>query len=280
MSDRADAHVHLFEGGYPGSFPARPGVRIEEIECYESLMAEHDVRAALVVAFEGGKQCEGNSRYLARMVGAHAWMRPTAYFEPEKIPTVEGLETLRDEGFIGISFYIFDGDGGAALPTVADEVWNWLEEHRWLISVNSRADHWEAWRPVLQRHGDLRLVASHLGLPPAVTESLDTDSARSALASMIQLASYPGLTVKLSGFYAVSEPEYDYPHIPSWPYVEVLLGTFGGERLLWGSDFMPALDYLSFGQTYGHFAKMPFLTDAQVEGIEGGNLLRLFDQVR
>jgi hypothetical protein len=47
MTTRADAHIHLFAGGYRGgSFASTPGVSIDEARCYDSLAREHDVAAA------------------------------------------------------------------------------------------------------------------------------------------------------------------------------------------------------------------------------------------
>lgn len=54
--------------------------------------------------------------------------------------------------------------------------------------------------------------------------------------------------MKLSGFYALAAPSHDFPHTQAWGYVETLLEAFGVERLLWGSDFSPALSHLSFPQ--------------------------------
>ena len=51
---KADAHIHLFEGGYQGgSLTSRPGVEVDELLCYQSLMKDHHIKAALVVGFEG-----------------------------------------------------------------------------------------------------------------------------------------------------------------------------------------------------------------------------------
>ena len=97
---------------------------------------------------------------------------------------------------------------------------------------------------------------------------------------MRALAAFPGSRVKLSGFYALSDPGYDYPHEVTWPYVEALLGAFGPERLLWGSDCTPCLEKLSFPQTLGLFAKMPFLDDRMRRRIEGANLLEMLDSVK
>jgi predicted TIM-barrel fold metal-dependent hydrolase len=84
----------------------------------------------------------------------------------------------------------------------------------------------------------------------------------------------------LSGFYALTQPGYAYPHQAAWPYVQVLLAAFGATRLLWGSDFSPSLEWLSFPQTFGMFEAMPFLSDADLERIEGGNLLGLLAEIK
>ena len=49
----ADAHIHLFEGGYQaGSLTSRPGVEVDELLCFQSLMKDHHIEAALFVGFE------------------------------------------------------------------------------------------------------------------------------------------------------------------------------------------------------------------------------------
>lgn len=141
MFDRADPHIHLFENGYQGSFTARPGVRIDETSLYASLAADHQVRQALVVGYEGDAWAKGNNAHVAAVATRHAWVRPVAY-------------------------------------------------------------------------------------------------------------------------------------------VEVLVEAFGTKRLLWGSDFPPSLDSLSFAQTIELFAEMPFISDEDRQAIEGGNLLRLLSEVR
>ena len=44
MARSADAHTHLFSGGYRGSFAGRPGAVVDETSCYASLMADHQVQ--------------------------------------------------------------------------------------------------------------------------------------------------------------------------------------------------------------------------------------------
>ena len=71
MPGRADAHIHLFEGSFQGSFTHRPGVRIDEAVCYQSLAKDHDVRAALVVASSSQPCCD----FLAGKAAEHDWVR-------------------------------------------------------------------------------------------------------------------------------------------------------------------------------------------------------------
>jgi L-fuconolactonase len=227
MTERADAHIHLFEGGYQGeSFVGRPGVEIDEVACYASLAKDHHVQAALVVGYSAEPWATANHLFLTRMAAQHDWIRPVTYVEPVEPPTIEALERFRAQGFI--------------------------------------------WLKILQRHGELRLIVSHLGLPPRVSESPPEREARRAMADVLALAEFPEVRVKLSGFYALTDPGYDYPHRAAWPYVEALLGRYSVERLLWASDFSPCLDWVTFPQTFDLFSKMPFLSKADRSRIEGG----------
>jgi L-fuconolactonase len=277
---RADAHIHLFETSFLlGSFTARPGVRIDEVLLYKSLADSHGVKAALVVGWAGAPWAAGNSAFLARIVGSHSWVHPTAYVDVPETLTVATLEERRQQGFVGISFYIHTPGKAGGLALVPNEVWQWFTAHRWLISVNSAPAHWPAWVPVLRRYPELRIVMSHLGQPPAVAEPPKPDVARRNMGNILALAEFPGPRVKLSGFYGSTIPTYDYPHQAAWPYVEALSNDFGVKRLVWGSDFSPCLDHLTFPQTLGLFTKMPFLSDADRRLIEGENLLALLKEV-
>ena len=220
-----------------------------------------------------------NNAFLADIAPRHAWIRPMAYVEPAEPPSIDRLEAWKAGGFVGLTFYIFGQEKVDALQRVPDDLWAWLIAHRWLVSVNSRGEDWSAWQTILQQHGDLRLIVSHLGLPPRVSAPPSESEARRALNPVLSLAEFPGSRVKLSGFYALTEPGYDYPHRAAWPYVEALLSAFGVQRLLWASDFSPCLDWLTFPQTFGLFSRMPFLSDTDRHCIEGANLLALLDQV-
>ncbi len=274
MPPRADAHIHLFDGGYRGSFPGRPGVTFDEAALYDSLARQHTVEAALVVAHEGQPWAAGNTGFVCELARNYAWVRPVASADPKKPPTLKGLEDLRRAGAVGLSFYIFDPADAKALRLIPHDLWAWMAEHRWLVSLNSRGPLLESWQMILSHCPQLRLIVSHLGLPPAAAQPPDPGTASRSLKELTALAAFPHTAVKLSGFYALTQPAYDYPHRAAWPYVQALIESFTTSRLMWGSDFTPCLDHLSFPQTYGLFATMPFLSDDDRKKIEGENLLR------
>jgi L-fuconolactonase len=280
MPTRADAHLHFFSPGYVARLPEScRRVQPDEVTLYAALAQQHEIAQVLAVGYEGQSWAAGNNSYLAKLTAAHDWIRALAFVHDPAGLSVAMLEQLARDRFVGLSIYLFDDAMLAALGQVHD-VWAWLIQRRWLISVNSRGAHWAAWQPILERHPDLRLLVSHLGLPPAVEHAPDAAGTRTALDSVLALARFPGVRVKLSGFYALATPGYDYPHQAAWPYVAALLEAFGSQRLLWGSDFSPSLEWLSFPQTLGLFTQMPFLDDADRRRIEGENLLALLAEIR
>jgi predicted TIM-barrel fold metal-dependent hydrolase len=236
------------------------------------------IEQALVVGYEGAPWAAGNNRYLAEQVAIHSWIKPVAYVSDPARLDERALAGWQKDRFVGVSMYLF-GDDVSALEPVSDEVWAWIARKHWLVSVNSTGEHWTAWVPILERHPELTLLVSHLGLPNPVTDAPDMTTARHELATVCSLAHYAGVHVKLSGFYALTKPGYGYPHRAAWPYVEVLLEAFGSSRLLWGSDYSPSLEWVSFPQTYALLDDMPLLNEADRRRIEGENLLALLARV-
>jgi L-fuconolactonase len=192
---------------------------------------------------------------------------------------VAQLETWQAQRFVGISLYLFTAEATTTLAQVSDEVWRWLSDQAWLISVNSTGEHWTSWLPVLAKYPALRLLIAHLGIPPAATIAPSMDEARAALASVIALARFPHITVKFSGFYAFSIPGHAYPHSAAWPYAQVISETFGNSRIVWASDFSPALEFVSFPQTVDVLAGMPWLTESDLQAIYHDNLAQLLAAV-
>ena len=96
---KADAHIHLFEGGYQGgSLTSRPGVEVDELLCYQSLMKDHHIEAALVVGFEGDAFCRQNNDFLAELIPYHPWIYASAYCHLDHQPDYTTVGKLENEG--------------------------------------------------------------------------------------------------------------------------------------------------------------------------------------
>jgi L-fuconolactonase len=277
---RADAHLHFFKPGFIGQLPENcRRIQPDEFTIYQSLAKQYNVEQCMVVGYEGEDWAAGNNQQIADIAAEHAWVRPLWFCAKPLDLSIEKLESLASQRFVGLSMYLFDDNLLDAVNQIDDTIWNWITEQHWLISINSRAPYIERWYPILDRHPNLRLIVSHLGLPPAMAQAPSSETARQALASLLGLAKYPGPHVKLSGFYALADPGYQYPHQPAWPYVQEALNAFGPDRLIWGSDFSPSLEWLSFPQTFALFEQMPFMDEETNRKIQGGNLLRLLNEV-
>lgn len=101
-----------------------------------------------------------------------------------------------------------------------------------MVSVNVAARDSRRLRELIDACGDVRILVSHVGLPGPRRPA-------AALGRLDELATDPRVRVKVSGLYAI-DPRPDHP--AARDAVAHVMASFGGDRLLWGSDFSPVLD--------------------------------------
>ncbi len=273
---KLDAHAHFFMPGFAEVYAAQTRRQDpDEVTLYAALAQHHAIAGVLAVGYEGMPWAKGNNDYLSQLARHHAWIYPVAFAHDVAALTPEGLAAWQMQGFVGISLYLLDEADATRLAAVPSAVWRWLADHRWLISVNGRAACWQAWMPILANWPDLVLLVSHLGLPPAAPAGMELESARPNLADVLALRHAPNVYVKLSGFYALASPSHAYPHKNAWPYVELIAHAFGADRLLWGSDFSPALEHVSFAQSVDVLDHMPYFSPDERRAIYGDTLAGL-----
>lgn len=278
MSDRADAHAHLFKPGFVDEWPAQlQRIQPDEVTLYDALRQTAGIGALLAVGFEGMPSTLGNNDYILSLAADHSWIRPVLYVAEPQSLSISQLEDWRKRKGVGLSFYVHDEAFTSQLARVDATIWNWLADHRWIISVNSVEPLWSAWDAILAKH-PLQLLMSHFA--SAVARAEDDTSSPQLPPSAVALARHPSVGLKVSAFYAVGTPGYDYPHRSAWGYVEEAKRIFGIDRLYWGSDFSPCLERVTFPQTYALLDKMPFLNDADRKALNGANLLRLLKSVK
>ena len=263
----ADGHIHLFENGYKASGHS-------EISLYEELLKQYSIKCALVVGYEGESWASGNNAYIASLAQTRPWIHPLAFFKPEDLQ-VSQLENLLSLGFEGITLYIFSDQEVKDLRAVDDSVWAWLVDHAWMVSVNSKAHCWNAWLDVMNKWPHLILLISHLGLPNVDAKHLTHDDIARELNTIGKLHGYTNVYLKLSGFYALEQEDPIYPYSSLRNYLQYIVNNFDRTRLIWGSDFSPALATVTFPQTFEHFFTLEFLGQVDTNMILHQNLLQL-----
>ena len=269
----ADAHVHFFRDGYAGTLGPPADAR-DDLAAYEQLRRHHGIARSLVIGYEAEPRYRDNNAHVLERARTRPWMAVAAYLPVEPPPTPDALRALRADGAVGFAIYLPDPVSADALRAWPVETLAELREQRAVVSLNVRPEAAERIAGVIDALEGCAILVSHLGLPGPFPEPPTAGQARERLSALIVLSARAHVAVKLSGLYAISDPAHDYPHAAAQPFVDVVLEAFGPARLLWGSDYTPALDFVSFAQT-ADARILAACSPGELEDVMGGNLLRL-----
>jgi L-fuconolactonase len=272
---RADAHVHLFREGFAGETGSSPAGS-DEVEAYERLRLHHGIERSLVLGYEGDPRYVGNSEDVLSLAQRHPWIAPLVYLRHAPAPQPSVLRDYAERGAVGFALYPDDAGEGRALVEWPDAALAELRRQRALISINAEPETLAAIGRFIDELDECTVVISHLGSPPRCSAPPGVAQARDLLAPLLRLASGSHVRVKLSGLYAISDPAHDFPHASAKPFLDVVLERFEPSRVLWGSDFPPALDHVSFAQLVDT-RLLSGCSQTEIDGVMGTNLLGLLD---
>jgi L-fuconolactonase len=270
----ADAHLHLFTNGFRGrggSSPAGPGL---EVDAYEVLARRHGVVAGLVIGYEGEGIDPVNNSYIRSLAATHPWMSTVAHVSANAAPDPARLDRLLELGHRGIALYVTGKETAGAVSSWPTESWRCLEERRAIVSVNASPAGTQGLLDLVERTSGCTFLFSHLGEPGRFTQPPSADAAAHRLGALLRLAGNDNVYVKISGLYAISDPATAYPHEAAWPFIDLVLDEFGPSHCLWGSDFSPCLDDVSFEQVIRN-PVVERLPAADYDSVMGGNLMEL-----
>lgn len=275
----ADAHLHLFRRGWAGADGRAPEGDGEELAAYERLRADHGIARGLVLAYEPEPEPRyaGNGEELLALARERAWIAPLVHLPHDRPPAPGRLRELRARGAAGVALYLpgaAQGDAVAAWPAAALAE---LREERAIVSLNATPEATARLGSFAAALDGCTLLFSHLGLPGRWDGVAPPTAAqaRERLAPLLALAELPHVAVKLSGLYAISAPAHGFPHAAAVPYAEAVLAAFGPGRLLWGSDFSPSQEFVSFPQAADVRTLLAGCGPEEIDDVMGRNLLRL-----
>ncbi len=101
----------------------------------------------------------------------------------------------------------------------------------------------------IEAHPGLTLIVDHIGLPQPPMDQRETPPWRS-LDSLLALARYPTVAVKLCGALSLSQTSPPFEDV--WPPLNRIIDAFGAERLLWASDQSRILGRIGFHVELAH----------------------------
>ncbi|MBC8241728.1 MAG: amidohydrolase [Alphaproteobacteria bacterium] len=118
------------------------------------------------------------------------------------------------------------------------------------------------------------LVIDHLGLqqpfePPAPPAPF------AALPTLLALAKYDNVVVKITGACTLSHEPYPYNDL--WDPLCRIFDKFGFDRCMWGTDWTRAVKLLTYPQGVEPFRLTDRISDGDRAGLMGGTLQRIYN---
>ena len=235
-----DCHLHVID---PVRFPITPGIgytpRPDEAAPREALAAVHD-RHGVTHAVLVQPSCYGydNGAMLDAVSAGPGRFKAIAVIENDAPDRV--LDALGERGVVGVRYNLATFDPDALTGPGAARQLARLKERGWFVQVHARDDQWASVAPALAGSG-AHVLIDHFGIgDPAL--GLGAPGFRAVL----DLGRTGRATLKLSAPFRIASSQDHYAAIEA--HVRALLGVFGAERCLWGSDWPflalpPGIDY-------------------------------------
>jgi L-fuconolactonase len=267
--------MHVFADGYVGVHGSSPAGG-DELVAYEALRQQHGIERALLLGYEGEPPYRGNNAHVLALARVRSWLTPLVYLPVASPPSASALREFRAGGARGFVLFAYGAAEAEAFAEWPAATLAEMRDQQAIVSFNADIPAIASLAPAIGELDGCPLLFSHLGEPGRFANPPAAAEARTRLAPLIALAAHDNVHVKFSGLYGMCDPQGRFPHVPARPFVEVLLDEFGPSRVLWGSDFSPALDYVSFAETTDVELLSPSST-SEIEGIMGANLIRLLD---
>lgn len=125
------------------------------------------------------------------------------------------------------------------------------------------------------RYSGINFVIDHLGVgfAPPLRGTLPPDPF-SNVPAVTDLARYSNVSLKLTGAPSLSREPYPFRDI--WPAIEELVGAFGVDRVMWGSDFTRTAALHSYRDATAYLREIPAFSEVELEALYGKTLRKIF----
>jgi predicted TIM-barrel fold metal-dependent hydrolase len=282
VTDRVDAHVHLYRRLSPGYPRAILDVFPEDselvAETFLGLMDRAGVARAVVVALDH------ESRYLLDCLAAH----PDRFWgigvvDPADPDPAATFMRLASGGVRGMRTGILGDADHADLHPRPRALLEALRDADGVLWFYGASDQIPALRTTLADFPDVPIVLNHLAFFPGGfgvdadgNRTIETELPPRTLRAVADLArEHAGLHVVLSGQYAFSRRPF--PHEDLAETTRAVVAAFGADRCLWGTDHPASSPSASYEEIATLPARhLPDLAPTDLAAIMGGTADRLF----
>ncbi len=126
---------------------------------------------------------------------------------------------------------------------------------------------------LVRRNPDTVIVIDHLGLLQPYQPPIPADP-WAELPSLLALAAYDNVRVKISGACTMSHQPFPYNDI--WGPVLRIIDAFGLDRCMWGTDWTRTIGLLTYEQGVAPFRDTNRLSDSDRARLMGGTLEKVY----
>jgi predicted TIM-barrel fold metal-dependent hydrolase len=278
MSLVIDAHLHVWDasaaGKDPGPFPVGYSPQSPApLELFLDYMDEGGVEKAVFVQpwFH-----HWDNAYIASCLQRFPdRFRGVCVIDPRGPAAPAALRRWRAEGFTGLRLRpLREGEDPRPGPWLATEetmpLWEAIAETDTIACVMHGKTELARLQPLLQRFPSLRVVIDHLNNPVP-----QDGVGQPIFQALLDLAQFPNVFVKLSGFHHWCPDRY--PYRSAMPYMEAAVAAFGADRCMWGSDFPHVLAGCGYVRNRNLLPReLRFLGAGQLDAIMGGTAASLW----
>jgi len=236
-----DAHVHL-TGNF---FPMNPCPNSGRYDMLLELMDSVGVDKAVILPVVGPRSPDNNAE-CARLARSYpdrlVTLTDVQLHEPDSAAQVG--RARNQFGAVGISYYP-SGEVDWMLEPESEKLWEAYKANDLVCNLQIQPPNYPILLELARRYPEIRFASNHMGLP--VQGGLKPDDA--TYGGLFEAASLPNLFVKISAFYAAAVDSWDFHCPQALAFFASLLKGLGPEKLLWGSDWPPVGNHITYKQS-------------------------------
>ncbi|WP_233847204.1 amidohydrolase family protein [Paraburkholderia sp. HD33-4] len=264
-----DAHVHVWTSDPRYPFAAGANVPRDvdaSAERLLQLMAANGVSRTVLIQVIHYKW---DNSYLADVLKRYPQhFHGVARVNPTDPAAPDHLSQLTAQGFRGVRLSPTEGaEGDWINGPLMPPLWSRCDQLKVPMTLLAPATRLPDITRLIDRYPDLTVVIDHMADTP-----LDEPQ---QLQSLLELARYPKVYVKISHLWSLSKQVY--PFADSFVMLKKVYDAFGAQRLIWGTDHPVCLPHVSYGQAVALYRDyLDFMPAADREEIWHGTVQRVW----